>query len=104
MNAFVLIARFTKTTGSLGGTSKIRILENGVVFITYVCVYIYLYTYEHIRNLVYVIRSLRRIAKISKRWKNWLHFSMCDEHAAKQQTKQAASQCNHKALLFGQRG
>ena len=27
-------------------------------------VYIYLYTYEHIRNLVYVIRSLRRIAKI----------------------------------------
>ena len=43
MNAFVLIARFTKTTGSLGGTSKIRILENGVVFITYVCVYIFLY-------------------------------------------------------------
>ena len=45
MNAFVLIARFTKRTGSLGGTSKIRIIENGVVFITYVCIYIYICIY-----------------------------------------------------------
>ena len=48
MNALVLIARFTKRTGSLGGTSKIRIIGNRVVFLIciyiYICIYIWAYT------------------------------------------------------------
>ena len=104
MNALILIARFTKRTGSLGGTSKIRIIENGVVFITYVCIYIYVYTYKHIRNLAYVIRSPRRFAKIRNGGKTGYTSRCVRNMQQEKQTKHAASLCKPRALLFGQRG
>ena len=102
MNAFVLIARFTKRTGSLGGTSKIRIIGNRVVFIIYV--YIYMYTYEHIRNLAYVDTLASSIRKIRNCGKTGYTSRCVKNMQQEKQTKHAASLCKPRALLFGQRG